>query len=366
MCGIIAYLGHRKAATVLVKGLKRLEYRGYDSAGVGLVRRADEGKDAGPVDGDASARYKLNIVKKIGKVANLEAALESYYSATSSSSSSSSSSAAPYANLGIAHTRWATHGVPSDENSHPHANMSVSMAIVHNGIVENYQSLKAMLLKKGYTFRSDTDTEVITHLIDDVKKMTKVSLPEAVRLALTQVEGTFGIAVCCDSNPDLLIGARKGSPLIIGVGKDEYFLASDASAIIEYTSNVIYLDDGDVCILSRKEGHQIHNLDKVKILRSIIKLEMDRSEIEKGGHKFFMIKEILDQPRALLNCIRGRINMAKNEIKLGGLTGGKSNAWAALLKAKRLVICACGTSWHAGLVGEYLIEELAGVPVEVE
>jgi len=337
MCGIIAYIGHRKVVPVLVKGLKRLEYRGYDSAGVGVV--------------DSRSRT-VCITKRVGKVANLEAAVQTLDTD---------------ATLGIAHTRWATHGPPSEANSHPHANMASDLCVVHNGIVENYQSLKTLLEKKGYVFHSETDTEVLAHLIDDVRKSHGgCSLLEAVRMSLTQVEGTFGIAVVSTKDPDTLVGARKGSPLIVGVGEGEYFLSSDASAIVEYTSDVIYLKEGDVVQMSRR-SYEIQRLVKKSrrmSTREIQHLEISRSEIEKGGHKFFMEKEILDQPRTLSNCMRGRLARGdKPSIRLGGLEGAPL---AKLLKARRIVICACGTSWHAGLVGEYLLEALAGVSVKVE
>jgi len=341
MCGIVAYIGHRVAVPVLVKGLKRLEYRGYDSSGVGIVETKGSSAD------------ELKIVKKVGKVSNLEAAVSSTgYSAT----------------VGIAHTRWATHGVPSDRNSHPHANGAEDICIVHNGIVENYMSLKEILVKKGYKFRSETDTEVLAHLIDDMKRTHKTSLVDAVHLALEHVEGTFGLAIVSSECPNQLIGARRGSPLIVGIGKGEYFLASDASAIVEYTSDVIYLKDNDVIVINR-DKHEIQSLAtkrwraQSQICREIQHLEISREQIEKGGHKYFMIKEILDQPRTLSNCMRGRIALDHKSVMLGGLQGLPMQR---LISAKRFVICACGTSWHAGIVGEYLLEHLAGISVEVE
>lgn len=338
MCGIIAYLGLKQAAEILLTGLKRLEYRGYDSAGVGLIR---------------SDNKSLHIVRRVGKVSNLVGACSNLgYECTT----------------GIAHTRWATHGPPSDANSHPHASMKGDICVVHNGIVENYLSLKQQLITKGYKFSSETDTEVIVHLIDDVLKNFQVGLFEAVRVALTQIEGTFGIAVLSSRFPGVMIGARRGSPLLLGVNKNgtgqlnEMFLASDASAIIEHTNNVIYLKDNDVCRLSLKDGYKIQTLNKVIVPREIHVLSMKRSEIEKGGYKHFMIKEIYDQPRCLRECIRGRLDPAGKTLKLGGLEKHGRRLYAA----KRIIICACGTSWHAGLLGEYLIEKFARIPVEVE
>eukprot|EP00939_MAST-03C_sp_MAST-3C-sp1_P004897 g4897.t1 len=348
MCGIIAYIGHRDAIPLLIKGLKRLEYRGYDSAGVGIVE---------PTKGDAAAKTSsdsdLVIVKKLGKVANLESAASTIPSKST---------------CGIAHTRWATHGVPSDRNSHPHANQKENICVVHNGIVENYSSLKEILRKKGYKFRSETDTEVLVHLIDDMKRVHKTNLVDAVHLALDQVEGTFGLAVVSSECPDQLIGARRGSPLIVGMNKGEYFLASDASAIVEYTSDVIYLKDNDVIVIERNK-HEIQSLNmkrwraQSQISRQIQHLEISRDEIEKGGYKYFMIKEIMDQPRTLNNCMRGRVATDHKSILLGGLQG---TPMKKLVAANRLIVCACGTSWHAGIVGEYLIEHLAGISVEVE
>lgn len=338
MCGIIAYLGLKQAAQILLNGLKRLEYRGYDSAGVGFIR--DDNK-------------ALHIIRRVGKVSNLaEACSNLDYKCTT----------------GIAHTRWATHGEPSNANSHPHASMQGDLCVVHNGIVENYVSLRQQLVAKGYKFSSQTDTEVIVHLIDDVLKQFQVSLFEAVRVALTQIEGTFGIAVLSSRFPGVMIGARKGSPLLLGLNKDkagqinEMFLASDASAIIEHTNNVIYLKDNDVCRLSRKNGYTIQTLKKATVPREITVLRMKRSAIEKGGYKHFMLKEIYDQPRCLRECIRGRLDPSGMTLKLGGL----EKHGRRLYSAKRIIICACGTSWHAGLLGEYLIEKFARIPVEVE
>jgi len=340
MCGIIAYLGTKQVVPILIEGLKRLEYRGYDSAGVAIVK----GEDAG-VKGQS-----IVVQKRTGKVKNLEAAC---------SSLSFSSS------WGIAHTRWATHGAPSDRNSHPHINMSGDIAVVHNGIIENYESLKKQLIEQGYEFSSDTDTEVLAHLIDSILKTVEChTLLQAVRLALTQVEGAYGIAVMCSRFPAILVGARKGSPLIVGVGENEFFLASDASAMIEHTNNVIDLQDDDIVELSRVNGHHVHNLrmGEEEVPREIRQLSMKREEIEKGGYKHFMLKEVFDQPRVLKECIRGRIQLSENNIHMGGVEQVKSE----LISAKRIILAACGTSWHACLVGEYLIEHFARIPVEVE
>ena len=324
---------------ILLNGLKRLEYRGYDSAGVGLIR--DDTKD-------------LAIIRRVGKVSNLVAACEGIKFSSGA---------------GVAHTRWATHGVPSDANSHPHASMKGDTCVVHNGIVENYLSLRQQLTEKGYKFSSETDTEVLVHLIDDILKSgIAKTLIEAVRVTLTQVEGTFGIAVLSTRFPGVMIGARRGSPLLVGVGEKasstgknkEFFLASDASAIVEHTSNVMYLKDNDVVRLSIEDGLVVQTLDKVVVPREIHQLSMKRSEIEKGGYKHFMIKEIFDQPRCLRECLRGRVT--PKSLKLGGL----EKQGPQLYKAKRIIICACGTSWHAGLLGEYLIEKFARIPVEVE
>jgi len=340
MCGIIAYLGHKKAVEILLNGLKRLEYRGYDSAGIGLVR---------------NNRDQLEIIRRVGKVSNLVSACEGIKSTSTS---------------GIGHTRWATHGAPSDTNSHPHASMNKDICVVHNGVVENYVSLRHQLCQKGYKFTSETDTEVFVHLIDDILTAgLATTLVEAVRLALTQVEGTFGLAVISSRFPDIIVGARRGSPLLVGVVKDattgkinEFFLASDASAIIEHTPHVIYLKDGDVARLSTQDGLLVQTMEKLVVPREIHQLAMKRSEIEKGGYKHFMIKEIFDQPRALRECLRGRVDASGKSVKLGGLEKHAKQLYAAT----RIIICACGTSWHAGLLGEYLIEKFARIPVEVE
>ncbi len=328
MCGIVGYIGKRNAKTILIDGLKRLEYRGYDSAGIAIV------------NGDLAVR------KKKGKVADLENLIGSEDLVGS---------------VGIGHTRWATHGAPNDLNSHPHTNSSASFALVHNGIIENYGAIRESLVKKGYTFESETDTEVLTLFIEDIKKSTGLTLEESVRQALTQVVGTYGIAIVSSEDPDTLIAARKGSPLIVGVGEDEYFLGSDASPLIEHTRQVVYLHDGEMVTITR-DGYQVRSIDNVPLEKEVHELEWDLEQIEKHGYEHFMLKEIMEQPTALENCMRGRLNLEANDIVLGGLIDWKDR----LVTADRIIIAACGTSWHSGLVGEYLIESFARIPVEVE
>jgi glucosamine--fructose-6-phosphate aminotransferase (isomerizing) len=329
MCGIVAYIGPREAYPILVKGLKRLEYRGYDSAGVAILNGT------------------LNIYKKEGKVSDME---EAY---TSSSKAG---------NIGIGHTRWATHGVPCDRNAHPHLSNSGNLAIIHNGIIENYAVLKEELTQKGYTFESDTDTEVLINFIEFIQAEDNLSLEDAVRVALNEVVGAYAIVILDKNDPDKLIAARKGSPLVIGVGLDEYFVASDASPIIEFTKKVVYLGDEEYAILPRHGEMEIRTMGNVEKSAAIQKLEMDLEKIEKGGYKHFMQKEIFEQPNVVFDCFRGRMNAEKGWIKLGGI----SDFAARINNAKRFIITACGTSWHSALIGEYLIEELARIPVEVE
>ena len=328
MCGIVGYIGQREAADVLLKGLQRLEYRGYDSAGIALV------------NGD------LKVHKKKGKVGELVKQLNG----TSVDGT-----------LGIGHTRWATHGFPSDANAHPHMSQKGDFAMVHNGIIENYATLRERLRKKGHTFLSQTDTEVLVHLIEDVRDTTGLDLPNAVQQALTQVVGTYGIAIVSGEDPDLLIAARKGSPLILGIGDGEYFLGSDAAPLVEYTRQVVYLNDGEMVVV-RRGGYQAYTIDNVELEKEVHELEWDLEQIEKSGYEHFMLKEIMEQPNSLENCMRGRVRLAENTIRLGGLI----DVMDTLCEARRIIICACGTSWHAGLVGEYLIEEMARIPVEVE
>lgn len=329
MCGIVGYIGNRQATGLLLKGLQRLEYRGYDSAGVALSN--------GP---------RLTVRKQKGKVAALAAAVGAN---------------GIDGTTGIGHTRWATHGFPSDANAHPHVNGNGDFALVHNGIIENYASIRARLIREGYEFQSQTDTEALVHLIDDVRKSAGLSLEEAVRQALTQVHGTYGIALVSADDPDVMIAARMGSPLILGVGEGEYFVASDAAPLIEHTRQVVYLNDGEMVVI-RRSGYEVTSIDNRPLDKEVHELEWDLEEIEKGGYEHFMLKEIMEQPESIENCLRGRVNVESTSVKLGGLM----DVMERLRSARRIIINACGTSWHAGLVGEYLIEELARVPVEVE
>ena len=329
MCGIVGYIGDQEAPDILVNGLQRLEYRGYDSAGVAIVNE----------DG-------LVIRKQKGKVSELVSALEDRPVKGS---------------LGIGHTRWATHGVPNDVNAHPHSDDFEAFALVHNGIIENYATLRERLKSKGITFQSQTDTEVLVELIAEVKRTTGLSLEEAVRQALTQVVGTYGIAIVSGEDPDLLIAARKGSPLILGVGEGEYFIASDAAPLVEHTRQVVYLNDGEMVIV-RRSGYEVKTIDNTPLEKEVHELEWDLEQIEKSGYDHFMLKEIMEQPESLENCIRGRVRLEDNTIKLGGLI----DVLDQLRNADRIIIAACGTSWHSALVGEYLIEEFARIPVEVE
>ncbi|MFT5885131.1 MAG: glucosamine--fructose-6-phosphate aminotransferase (isomerizing) [Arcticibacterium sp.] len=329
MCGIVAYVGHREAAPLIIKGLKRLEYRGYDSSGISLL------------NGDG-----LKVYKKKGKVADLQAEIKDIEL---------------HATIGIGHTRWATHGEPNDVNAHPHFSQSKSLAIIHNGIIENYASLKKSLVNKGYTFESETDTEVLINFIEDVKTQKGCDTEEAVRLALLEVVGAYAIVVIDKDKPEQLIAARKGSPLVIGVGKDEFFFASDATPIIEFTKEVVYLDDYEIAVVDKGEL-SVKSLENVKKGAFIQTVELELESIEKGGFEHFMLKEIFEQPKSIADCMRGRLNVSTSHIQLGGLIDHLEN----LSKAKRIVFVACGTSWHAGLVGEYLFEELARINVEVE
>ncbi|MDX1903568.1 MAG: glutamine--fructose-6-phosphate transaminase (isomerizing) [Thermonemataceae bacterium] len=332
MCGIVAYVGHRQAYEVILNGLKRLEYRGYDSAGIALL------------NGD------LNIYKKKGKVDELKSLLEDIAQNHHLDS-----------HIGIGHTRWATHGEPNDTNAHPHYSSNQNMAIIHNGIIENYASLKQDLSQKGHTFVSDTDSEVLVHLIEHIKDYEKCSLEEAVRLAMTQVVGAYAIVVISKEDNTQLVAARKGSPLVVGVGENEYFLASDATPIIEYTKKVVYLNDQEIVVI-RNNQLQILTIDSMPITPYVQELDMELAQIEKGGFAHFMLKEIFEQPKSLRDSMRGRINADKNHLIMSGLMEYEKK----ILNANRLVIVGCGTSWHAGLVAEYLFEEFARIPVEVE
>jgi glutamine---fructose-6-phosphate transaminase (isomerizing) len=328
MCGIVAYIGKREAYPIIIKGLQRLEYRGYDSAGVALL------------NGD------LNVYKKAGKVSDLatyvkDKDLKGF--------------------VGMGHTRWATHGEPNDRNAHPHFSQNKEFAIIHNGIIENYASIKQELTKQGHTFNSDTDTEVLIHLIEEIYNKGGVALEEAVRLALGEVVGAYAIVVLSRNEPNKLIAARKGSPIVVGIGKDEFFVASDATPIVEYTKNVAYLNDGEVATIDNGvlTVKTIGNEVKIPYVQE---LELKLEALEKGGFEHFMLKEIYEQPRSIADSMRGRFDAKQGTIKLGGLREFEKK----LLNANRILIAACGTSWHAGLVAEYLIEDLARIPVEVE
>ena len=332
MCGIVGYIGFREAYPIVIKGLKRLEYRGYDSAGIMLC----DGKD-------------LKISKTKGKVSDLE--------------EKSQAIASSKATIGMGHTRWATHGVPNDINSHPHVSNSGNIVIIHNGIIENYEPLKKELLKRGYTFTSDTDTEVLVNLIEDVKKKENIKLGKAVQIALNQVVGAYAICVFDKENPDEIIVARLGSPIAIGVGEDEFFIASDASPFIEYTSNAIYLEDEEMAIVRLHKPLKIRKIKDDSLVDPYVQeLQMNLEQIEKGGYDHFMLKEIYEQPNAIKDTYRGRLLANQGIIQMAGLEDNLEK----FLHADRIMIVACGTSWHAGLVAEYVIEEFARIPVEVE
>ena len=331
MCGIVGYIGEKEAYPILIKGLHRLEYRGYDSAGVALISE----------DGD------LAIYKSRGKVAELERFAESKDISGC---------------IGIAHTRWATHGEPNDVNAHPHYSESHNLAIIHNGIIENYAVLKEALKANGYTFKSDTDTEVIVQLIEYIRSVNQCSLLEAVRQALKELVGAYAIAIIEKGNKTNIIAARKSSPLVVGIGEDEFFLASDATPIIEYTDKVVYLNDGEIADISLEKGLKVVDIDNNEAKIDIKQLQMSISELEKGGYPHFMLKEIFEQPRSVVDAIRGRINVEMTNVVLSGVIDNKDK----FLNAKRIIIVACGTSWHAALIGEYLIEEMCRIPVEVE
>ncbi len=329
MCGIVGYVGGRQAYPILINGLKRLEYRGYDSAGVALLQE------------------EIKIFKKAGKVSDLE----DFISNKDTNST-----------IGIGHTRWATHGPPNDANAHPHFDHSKSMAIIHNGIIENYASLKEELLNRGHEFVSDTDTEVLVHLIEDIYQNEEVELDDAVRMALQEVVGAYAIVILSKQNPDMLIVAKKGSPMVVGLGEDEFFVASDATPIIEFTKNVVYLEDEEVAVLKLGEEMKLTNIKNQKKTPYITELEMHLEQIEKGGYDHFMLKEIHEQPQSIRNSMLGRISLSKRMITMGGIEEYEQK----FLNAERIIFVACGTSWHAGLVGEYLFEDLARIPVEVE
>lgn len=329
MCGIVAYIGTKEAFPILIKGLKRLEYRGYDSAGVALFNGT------------------LKSYKKAGKVSDLE---------------DFTKGEKVDATCGIGHTRWATHGVPNDTNAHPHLSNSGNLALIHNGIIENYAVLKAELTKRGYSFRSETDTEVLVNLIEEIQKQEKLPLEKAVRVALNEVIGAYAIVVLDAREPDVMVAARKGSPMVLGIADDGFYIASDASPIVEYTKNVVYLEDKEVVKVNRDGSFGIRTLDNIEKTHTIQKLELELDAIEKGGYEHYMLKEIHEQPKVIADAMRGRMNAREGWIRMGGI-----NEYANRIdKAKRFILTACGTSWHSALLGEYLIEDLARVPAEVE
>lgn len=330
MCGIVGYTGTKEAYPIVIKGLHRLEYRGYDSAGVALMQ-----------DG-------ITLFKCQGKVSDLEAHIGAKSTAT---------------NCGIGHTRWATHGPPNDANAHPHASMSGNLVLIHNGIIENYDSIKKELTKRGYIFKSDTDTEVLVNLIEEIKKQEEMSLSEAVRKALNEVIGAYAIVVMSEEEPGTLVAARKSSPLVIGIGTEgDFYLASDASPIVEYTKNVVYLEDGEIAEIVPGRELKLFNIKNQKVTPYIQELELHLEQLEKSGYDHFMLKEIYEQPRSVKDSMRGRLSVTKGIVHLGGMADYEQK----MINAQRIIIVACGTSWHAGLVGEYLIEDLARIPVEVE
>jgi glutamine---fructose-6-phosphate transaminase (isomerizing) len=332
MCGIIGYIGRREAAPLLLNGLKRLEYRGYDSAGMAVLNGS------------------MQMLKKKGSVSNLEELLNV------------SGTVMLGATVGIAHTRWATHGDPSDRNAHPHMNVTDDIALIHNGIIENYSTLKQELMAEGYEFESDTDSEVLVHLIDRIwKNDPALGLEGSVRHALRHVDGAYGICVVSSREPDKIVVARKGSPLVIGLGDGEFFIASDAAPIVEHTNKVVYLSDGEMAVVTR-DNYTVKTIENVEQQKRVTELDFSLEKIEKGGFEHFMLKEIFEQPEVMRDVMRGRVRVEEGLVQLGGI----HDYLDRLKQAKRIVICACGTSWHAGLIGEYLIEEFARIPVEVD
>jgi glucosamine--fructose-6-phosphate aminotransferase (isomerizing) len=332
MCGIVGYIGQKEAYPILIKGLRRLEYRGYDSAGVAVLENGE-----------------IQLFKKKGKVSNLDKMVME--------------SGQPKGTTGIGHTRWATHGPPNDVNAHPHRSENENMVIIHNGIIENYGPIRKELTKRGHTFRSETDTEVLIELIADIRGNEDVSLFEAVRIALNEVVGAYAIVVMDKNNPDQLIAAKKGSPMVVGIGdNNEYYIASDATPIVEYTKNVVYLDDEEIAIVDRKDGFKLMNIKNQEKTPYVQELELQLEALEKGGYEHFMLKEIYEQPRSIRDSMRGRVRPDKGQVELGGIR----DYIQKFVNAKRIIILGCGTSWHAGLVGEYLFEDIARIPVEVE
>ncbi len=331
MCGIVAYIGKKEAFPIVLKGLKRLEYRGYDSAGVALLS-----------DGD------LSVYKRAGKVSNLEEHA-TQFNVTG--------------HAGIGHTRWATHGLPNDINAHPHVSMDGSIALIHNGIIENYDSLRKELISQGYVFKSETDTEVLVHLIDNISKKENVWFGEALRIALHHVVGAYAIVAISKNYPNRLVAARKSSPLVLGIGTEgDFYLASDATPIVEYTKQVLYMEDEEIVVIDLEAGFKLYNIGDQQKTPYIQQLELELEALEKGGYEHFMLKEIYEQPRSILDCFRGRLNTDEGWVSLRGIREYEDK----MIQANRLIIVACGTSWHAGLVGEYLIEDLARINVEVE
>jgi glucosamine--fructose-6-phosphate aminotransferase (isomerizing) len=331
MCGIVAYIGKKEAYPIILKGLKRLEYRGYDSAGIALINQD-----------------KLNVFKKAGKVSNLEEFMLDQDHA---------------GNSGIGHTRWATHGLPTDTNAHPHVSMDGSIALIHNGIIENYDSLKQELIRQGYLFKSETDTEVLVHLVDFISKKENVWFGEALRLALLNVVGAYAIVAISKNFPNQMVAARKSSPLVVGIGATgDFYLASDATPIVEYTKQVVYLEDEEIAVIKLGEELKIYNISDQEKTPYIQQLELELEALEKGGYEHFMLKEINEQPRSIQDCFRGRLNAQEGWVSLGGIKDYEQK----MIQANRLILVACGTSWHAALVGEYLIEDLARINVEVE
>jgi len=332
MCGIVGYIGQKEAYPILIKGLQRLEYRGYDSAGVAILENGE-----------------IELFKKKGKVSNLHKLVVE--------------SGQPKGTTGIGHTRWATHGPPNDVNAHPHRSENENMVIIHNGIIENYGPIREELTKRGHTFRSDTDTEVLIELIADIRGNANVTLFEAVRIALNEVVGAYAIVVMDKNNPDQLIAAKKGSPMVVGIGENnEYFIASDATPIVEYTKNVVYLDDEEIAIVDKRDGFKLMNIKNQEKTPYVQELELKLEALEKGGYEHFMLKEIYEQPRSIRDSMRGRVRPDKGQVELGGIR----DYIPKFVNAKRIIILGCGTSWHAGLVGEYLFEDIARIPVEVE
>jgi len=330
MCGIVAYIGNRDAYPIIIKGLKRLEYRGYDSSGVALLNGDD----------------KIKIFKKSGKVSELESFVKDFDLDEKT---------------GMGHTRWATHGAPNDLNAHPHLSGNEEFALIHNGIIENYDSLKTMLIGRGHTFKSETDTEVLINLIEEIYKNNSVTFEEAVRMSLTQVVGAYAIVILSKRDPDLLIGAKKGSPMVVGVGENEYFIASDATPIVEYTRNVVYINDGEIVVIS-KNSFTVKTIDNTVKTPYVQEIEFNLENIEKGGYENFMLKEIYEQPRSIYDSFRGRIHIKEGIISMAGVNKFEDK----FKNLRRIIIVGCGTSWHAGLVGEHLFEDLARIPVEVE